>query len=159
MAANDNGYSIDLTFPGDLGYIPPVRKFVSEMLQANNFTPKFAYRSEIIVDEICNNAVSFGCKSIDATVALQFKVHPDRIELVVKDQGGSREDRERLRELVGGGKVRQKEKEKEPRRDKLGLEIVKMLSESIDLEIDDNNLTSVRVVRKRDDMEIVENKD
>jgi len=157
MAAHDSGYSIDLSFPGDLGYIPPVRKFVSEMLQANNFSPKFAYRSEIIVDEICNNAVAFGCKAIDATVALQFKVHSDRIELVVKDQGGSKEDRERLKELVGGKKVNQKGKE--PKRTKLGLEIVKMLSESIDLEIDDNNLTSVRVTRKRDDMEVVENKE
>jgi len=153
MPQNSRQYSIDLAFPGDLGYIPPVRKFVAEMLQANNFSSKFAYRSEIIVDEICNNAVTFGCKTSGAQVVLTFTIDGDRLELIVKDQGGSKEDRERLRSLVKGKKnlnIR-----KEPDKDKLGLEIVKMLSEHIELEIDSNNLTTVRVVRKRDDVEMV----
>jgi hypothetical protein len=36
-------------------------------------------------------------------------------------------------------------------KERLGLEIVKMLAEKLDFEIDENNLTSVRVVRRRED--------
>jgi hypothetical protein len=34
----------------------------------------------------------------------------------------------------------------------MGLEIVKLLSETIELNVDENNLTSIRVIRKREDV-------
>jgi len=145
-------YSVRLKFPGDLDYIAPVRKFVAEMLQAVNFGPKFAYRSEIVVDEICYNAITFGCQSPDATVEIEFSIHEDRMELVIKDPGkGDRSNRERLRHAVDGN-LREADRKAGAKKEKLGLEIVKMLSEELNFEIDNNNLTSVRVVRKREEV-------
>jgi len=142
-------YKIHIQFPGDLDYIPPVRKFVSEMLQVSNFTPRFAYRSEIIVDEICNNAVNYGCVTNDAKVELVCEIKDDHVDFQIKDEGGSKEHIRRLRQAMHT----EEDKKDDIHKRGLGLEIVKMLSEKIDLEIDSRNLTSIHVVRKREDIE------
>ena len=141
---------VKIKFPGDLEYIPAVRKYVSEMLQVNKFSPKFAFRSEIIVDEICNNAVAYGCPSAESSVEVACIMFTDRIEFQVKDSGGSTSDIKRLRELVAAEEEKG-DSEKKPSPAGLGLEIVRLLSEEVDLEVDDNNLTSIRVVRRRED--------
>jgi len=150
MAIDTANYQFCVKFPGSLEYIPAVRKFVSETLLANNFDPKFTYRSEIIVDEICNNAVSFGCVSVDAVVELQCMVHGDRIEFEIKDEGGKPDDLKRLTEAV-----KKRPRKGSPRdmgkKDSLGLEIVRMLSDQITFETAANNLTTVRVVKLREE--------
>lgn len=152
--ADQDTYSVTVRFPGDWEYIPAIRKFVSEVLLASNLNQKFAFRSEIIVDEVCGNAVSYGCMTPDAHVELRITVTGDRVEFHVKDEGGDRKDLERLRSAVS--------EERRPKLEAgtsgasaggLGLEIVRMLSEQVDLEIDDDNLTSVRVVRRREELE------
>lgn len=139
-------YSVNIRFPGDLEYIPAIRKFVAELLQVTNFTPRFAYRSEIIIDEICNNAVVYGCKTDDAQIDLRTDISRDHIEFTIKDQGGSSDNLTRLKRAISA-EVPEKESSTKPG---LGLEIVKMLSERMDVVIDENNLTSVRIVRKRE---------
>ncbi len=138
-------YRIALSFPGDLEYIPAVRKFISEVLQVSNFSSKFAYRSEIIVDEISNNAVNYGCHDENASVDLECLVHEDRIEFEIRDQGGSKENIDRLHSAVRA------EPEDNTSGKGLGIEIVRMLSESMDINIDDQNLTSVHIIRKREE--------
>ncbi len=143
---------IKMSFPGDLEYVSSIRKFISEVLIVNNYSQKFAYRTEVIVDEICSNAVNYGCKTVDAQIELICLIFADRIEMRIKDQGGGKEDIERLRIAVKSGEDNQNEKAnalRKPYHDALGLEIVRMLSEEIDLQIDDNNITTIRVMRKR----------
>lgn len=138
-------YTIELSFPGDIEYIPAIRKFISEILLVSHFSPKFAYRSEIIVDEICNNAVSYGCRTDDAKIELLCNIYDDGIDFTIKDQGGDKHHIERLKNAIN--------LESEQKSDKgLGLEIVRMLSESLNVVIDEKNLTSVRIVRKREDV-------
>lgn len=145
-------YRLKLSFPGNLEYVFPVRKLVYEVLLVNNFSQKFAYRSEVIVDEICSNAINYGCKSLDAHVEFLCLIFSDRMEVQVKDQGGNHGDIERLRVAL---KTEDESKEDEfkklhkPYESCLGLEIVRVLSEEMDLQIDDNNITTLRVVRKR----------
>lgn len=145
-------YRVNLSFPGHLDYIFPVRKFIAEILLVSNYSQKFAYRSEVIVDEVCSNAVAYGCRSANARIDLSCLIYPDRMEIQVKDQGGNPKDLERLRMAV--------ESEKKPiledfdlmrsaSKNNLGLEIVRLLSEEIDLHIDRNNVTTIRVIRKR----------
>jgi len=138
-------YKFELSFPGDIEYIPAIRKFVSEVLLVLQFSPKFAYRSEIIVDEICNNAVNYGCKTEDARIDLICNVYEDGIDFTVKDPGGDHQHIERLKNAIS---VQSDEKSNTG----LGLEIVRMLSESLNVVIDEQNLTSVRIVRKREDI-------
>ncbi|MBN1577944.1 MAG: ATP-binding protein [Chitinispirillaceae bacterium] len=140
-------FSVNVRFPGDLDYIPAVRKFVSELLQVSNFSSKFAYRSEIIVDEICNNAVAYGCRTDDAQIELVNSIFDDRIEFTIRDQGGTKDNLRRLKTAVKTDADGKKEQTQQG----LGLEIVRMLSERLDVVIDEENLTSVHVVRKRED--------
>ncbi|MCX7725819.1 MAG: ATP-binding protein [Chitinispirillaceae bacterium] len=140
-------FSVNIKFPGNMEYIPAVRKFVSELLQVCNFSPKFSYRTEIIIDEICSNSVLYGCKKEDAEIELTNTVYEDRVEINIKDQGGKKEDIKRLKNAI---KRWEGEKTDQPK-EGLGLEIVRMLSERLDVVIDENNLTSVHVVRKRED--------
>jgi len=150
MAAVD-AFQFHVKFPGSLDYIPAVRKYVSETLVANNFDPKFTYRSEIIVDEICNNAVCFGCVTVDAIVELTCTIHGDRIEFLIKDEGGREDDLKRLTEAIRRKPKRVYAQEAGGRKGSLGLEIVRMLSDEISFEVDPNNLTSVRVVKVREE--------
>ncbi len=144
-------YKIALSFPGNLEYVSPVRKFISEILIRRSFSEKFAYRSEVIVDEICTNAICYGCKSSNAIIHFTCFIHEDRIEFEIKDEGGKSEDLNRLKVAVDDPKERQKSTLspfKEMEKECLGLEIVKMLSEKIDLDIDENNVTTIRIERK-----------
>ena len=148
----NTSYTVQIKFPGSYEYIAPIRKFVSEMLLVSSFNPKFAYRSEVIVDEICSNAIRYGCKSIDAQIELVFVIASDRFEVEVKDQGGSKEDVERLRQTVKNYREYQDKRAQTAKgipKECLGLEIIKMLSEEVDLQVDENNITTLRVVRRK----------
>jgi anti-sigma regulatory factor (Ser/Thr protein kinase) len=143
-------YTIKIKFPGDNEYIPAVRKFVSDLLLAGKFSQKCAFRSEIIIDEICNNAVAYGCPSSDSCVELTCLLYKERIEFLIKDSGGSVEHINRLRTAVESSG--EKAMTQGPGLSAgLGLEIVRMLAEEVNMVVDENNITSIRVVRRRED--------
>jgi anti-sigma regulatory factor (Ser/Thr protein kinase) len=146
-----NPYVFKLKIPSDLDYIAPVRKFVAETLTVNKFSPKFAYRSEVIVDEICHNAIIHGSRTIDATVEMVCKIFPDRFEFNVNDQGGNTDDLTRLKNAMHKTNTYSVDEHSEKDARGLGLEIVRLLSEEIKMEVGADNMTTVRVVRKRED--------
>jgi anti-sigma regulatory factor (Ser/Thr protein kinase) len=150
--------TVQLKIPGDIEYVPSVRKFVSDILLVNQFSQKCAFRSEIIIDEICNNAVTYGCQSPDSTIDLTCLIFEDRIEFLVKDCGGSSENISRLRKAVGSSSDTIKPPSDGRVQAGLGLEIVRMLSEDVDLVVDQNNLTSIRVVRRREESCLAQSK-
>ena len=141
----DYPYKINLRFPGNLEYIPSIRKFVYDILQLSGFSNKFAFRSEIIVDEICNNAVCYGCESNDSEIEFCCEIHYDRIEVVIKDEGGNPLHIDRLKNAVKQYRPGVKVLESG-----LGLNLVRMLSEKVEFDIDEQNLTSVHITRKRE---------
>jgi anti-sigma regulatory factor (Ser/Thr protein kinase) len=149
---NKNPYIFKIKFPSDLDYIAPVRKFVAETLSVTKFSPKFAYRSEVIVDEICHNAIIHGSRSLDATVEMVCKIFPDRFEFQVNDQGGKKDDLDRLKTAMKKADTRLAEITEEKDSRGLGLEIVRLLSEEVKMEVGEGNTTTVRVVRKREDL-------
>jgi len=144
-------YTVSVRLPSDLEIIPSIRKFVSEVLQVSGFSAKFAFRSEIIIDAICNNAITHGSAAggADSDVELSCVIHGDRIEVVVKDHGGSQADIAKLKEAVRRTRMGLPLPDYEA--GGMGLEIVKLLSETIDINVDENNVTSIHVVRKRED--------
>jgi len=145
-------YTIRVRLPSDLEVIPSMRKFISEVLQVSGFSAKFAFRSEIIVDAICNNAITHGSgEDASSEIEVVCEIHADRMEVVVKDRGGSAANIERLREAVRRGGIGAP-LNYEAGTAGMGLEIVKLLSETIELNVDENNLTSIHVVRKREDV-------
>jgi anti-sigma regulatory factor (Ser/Thr protein kinase) len=146
-----NPMTFKVKFPSNSDYIPPIRKFVSAVLQTQRFNQKFSFRSEVIVDEICHNAVMYGSHSVDATVDLICSVFPDRVEFQVNDEGGNREHMERLKKVIEKNDTLEKGPEHQRSMKGLGLEIVKMLSAHINLRIKQDNVTSIHVVKNRED--------
>lgn len=142
MEQNENTeHDLEIVFPSDGDYIPAVRKFVAEAALIQGFSQKFSYRSEIIIDELANNAVKFGPKSKDAVITLGCTFTEDSLRLKVRDRGGSQDEVTNLRKSIDN-------------RDSMnfmghGLEIVKMLASSVDMQSYDNGETVVRVVKQR----------
>jgi anti-sigma regulatory factor (Ser/Thr protein kinase) len=148
---NVNPLSFKIKFPSNADYIPPIRKFISEVLQVEHFNPKFSFRSEVIVDEICYNAVMYGSHSMEATVDLICSVFPDRVEFQINDEGGTHDHMERLKKVIEKGDDTEPEAEQSKPNKGLGLEIVKMLSAKVNLKIKKDNVTSIQVVKQRED--------
>ncbi|MGA2506747.1 MAG: ATP-binding protein [Chitinispirillaceae bacterium] len=137
---SETPYRIAASFPGELEYIPLVRKLISDILQVLHFSAKFTFRSEFIVDELCNNAVTYGSGVDRSMVDLVCETYIDRVEFTVKDRGGSSENIKRLRQAIAA----------EPLGKGGGLELVRMLAEKVTCSIDEKNLTQIHVVRKRE---------
>jgi K+-sensing histidine kinase KdpD len=73
------------------------------------------------------------------------------VEFQINDQGGNPENMEQLKKVIDN-KDEQNEKLQQSRPGKgLGLEIVRMLSAEVNLKIDKNNMTSIQVIRRRED--------
>jgi serine/threonine-protein kinase RsbW len=139
-------YSFNLTFPANVDYIPAIRKYVAEVLQVLHFTQQFSFRSEVVVDEICHNAIMYGSQSVDAVVGITCTVFDDRIELQVHDEGGNTDDVEHLKAVL--------EKDSllfgnEKTGKGLGLQIVKLLSEDVQVTVGERNKTSIQLMRKK----------
>jgi anti-sigma regulatory factor (Ser/Thr protein kinase) len=152
MMKKETPHTFKIKIPSDVDYIAPVRKFIAEILQVQQFNPKFTFRSEVIVDEICHNAVLYGSQTLDAAVDLIVSLYPDRVEFQINDQGGNKDNVQRLKEVIENKDERfEKEMEHFKSSKGLGLEIVRMLSAEVNLKITKDNVTSIQVVRKRED--------
>jgi anti-sigma regulatory factor (Ser/Thr protein kinase) len=152
MMKKEPPYTFKVKFPSDLDYIAPIRKFAAEILQTQQFGPKFSFRSEVIVDEICHNAVLYGSQTMDASVDFACTIYSDRAEFQINDQGGSVDNLKKLKDCIENREGHfEKELEHFKSEKGLGIEIVRMLSAEVDLKIDADNVTSIRVVRKRED--------
>lgn len=147
----DMGYPfrVAVSFPGELDYIPLVRKLISDMLQALAFSGKFTFRSELIIDELCNNAVCYGASIDRSAVELKTEIFQDRVEFTVKDRGGSGENIRRLQQAIAAAPL-WKSGEGELSR---GLDLVRMLAEKVSCSVDEQNLTQIHVVRRREGIE------
>lgn len=142
-------HRISVSFPGELEYIPLVRKLVSDVLLVMNFSPKFTFRSELIADELCNNAVCYGASVERSSIEFICEVFGDKVELTVKDPGGSKENVNKLKEAISAElplKIK-------PGESGHGMELVRMLAENINCTIDGKNVASIHVVRKREDLQ------
>ncbi len=144
--------TIKIKFPSNIGYVSPIRNLISDLLQVREYSRKFAYRSEVIVDEVCSNAIQYGSKKENAAVNLDCIISDEKFEIHVQDQGGNSADVGRLKEAVASDNIDINEEVSKIRklaRGGFGLEIVRMLSEEVELKIGENNMTTLKVVRKK----------
>ncbi len=142
--------SIKLTFPGKLEYIPAIRKFVSGVAMSNKFSNKFAFRLEIIVDEICNNAVQHGSLSAAAQVEVLVNIDLDAMNISVSDSGGKMKDIKRLKDVLALTNKEEIEGKFERGR---GMDIVKTLSSDIHLNVLPNGRTEIKVIKFRENLQ------
>ena len=139
---SDEELSFSISLPAQMFYIPLFREFISNTISISNFDDKFAYQSAIIVDELCNNAIMYGSKSHTARITVNLTIYDNWIKIDVIDDG---ENSEAVEKLISSVSSITKSEEKKKH---MGLEIVKLLSNSIDVKVDDATKQTVVSVTK-----------
>ena len=138
---------IKLKIPSAVFYIDPVRSFIGTLAKNLGFPRKRVADIQLVLDEICSNAVHHG--SLDATVGIRLQIRSDAhsLEILVRDTGlgpkGQKNwlTRERLSEI---------EANRSPSNESgHGIFIAKSLSDTYEMKINAAGGTDVRVVFKR----------
>ncbi|RKU17322.1 hypothetical protein C6503_11145 [Candidatus Poribacteria bacterium] len=78
---------IKLKIPSAVFYIEPIRAFIGNLAQNLGFSRKRVADIQLVLDEICSNAIHHG--SVDATVDvnLQIRIDTHSLEILVRDTG------------------------------------------------------------------------
>ncbi len=142
-ATGANTYQLEC--PSDLDYVQPLRHFVAELARLEGFPKKFCFRTEILVDELCTNAVVHGSEEPHGEIQVCAAFHPDRMDLSVQDHGGRPEKLEVLRTAVYSPRPPHSETKGR------GLVIVQMLSDDLKLNLTDSGHTQVHVTKLREE--------
>ena len=135
---------IKLKIPSAVFYIDPVRTFIGNLAKNLGFSRKRVADIQLVIDEICSNAVHHG--SIDATggVKLQISIDTHSLEILVQDTGSQHKGQnswltpKRLSEI---------ETNRSPSNESgHGIFIAKSLSDTYEIQANAAGGTDVRVV-------------
>lgn len=96
---------ISLKIPSDVFYVDLVRAFVGKLAERLKFSRKRGADIQLVLDEICTNAVKHGSSAVTDSIGLRITVDKDTLEILVQDTGsgdapaGGWITPERLREI------------------------------------------------------------
>ena len=120
----DHCGDLRIVFPADEAYIPYMRGMVAEAVQLAGLGAKFAHRTEVVVDELLGNSIRFAAPY--ASVRLNCEIQGSSVKLRVSESCDGENERESIQ----------------------GLEIVRMLSTSVDYAVGDNGECVVEVIQE-----------
>jgi anti-sigma regulatory factor (Ser/Thr protein kinase) len=126
--------SVTIDFPGDLEYIPDVRRLLSNLISIKGFSRRFTFRIEIIIDELCSNAVKFGRLKIGEFVTVKADVEDSHVVLHVSHPSVDTESVAKLNRAISdsGSEV---DGEKPFNAEGRGIQIVKILCDKLLVDI------------------------
>ena len=140
MAQSD----IQLQIPSAAFYIEPVRAFVGNLAQSLGFSRKRVADIQLVLDEICSNAVHHGSANATVGIKLCLSIDTHALEILVRDKGRQHEGEkswlthERLSEI---------EMNRSPSNERgHGIFIAKSLSDTHEMQPNEAGGTDVRVV-------------
>ncbi len=139
--------NIDLSFPSDLSFVPPVRAFIRRIAKQKRYNNKDAFRIETIVDEICNNAVEHGAnEEKDEGIGVRVTIDRDKIELSIsnKTDPGKVEALKKMSKYLTKPKTSLKETRGH------GLALVKMLANDFQIDSSESG-TCVKITKLREE--------
>ncbi len=121
--------TVSLDFPGDMEYVADVRRLLSNIISLRGYSRRFTFRMEIIIDELCSNAVKFGRLRIGEQISVSANIDDTSVEFVVSHPGTDPDGIIRLRQAIeaakgGGGSVV----------DGRGIQIVGILCDALSVE-------------------------
>lgn len=138
---------MELELSADYRLIPGVRACIARNSYNFGFKEREAYQIELIVDEICNNALEHGGLSPQDKLKVICNFDEGYLDLAVKDKGKREFNLEEIlvkeRELLEGKKL----PENFPVRGR-GLTIVKKFVDSITIETEEEGRI-VKIVKKK----------
>lgn len=79
---------LKLSIPADFKFVPGVRTCISRISSSFGFDDRETYQIELVVDEICNNAIEHGSKNPSDVVEASCTFDRGYMKLRVKDAGG-----------------------------------------------------------------------
>lgn len=142
----DRSETVDLTFPSQLKFVPPVRQLISRLAHQKGYNRRDSFRIETIVDEICNNAIEHGVQKVSGKVQIIAKIDRKKIEIRVINTC-DHEKAQALKELSTSLFTPKARKDEKRGR---GLCLIKMLSNDFNIEQSDDG-TSVHVTKLKED--------
>ena len=135
---------IQLQIPSAAFYIEPVRAFVGNLAKSLGFSRKRVADIQLVLDEVCSNAVHHGSVNATAGVKLCISIDTDALEILVRDTGTRHAEKkswlthERLSEI---------ERNRSPNNESgHGIFIAKSLSDIHEMQTNASGGTDVRVV-------------
>ena len=135
---------IELKIPSTVLYIEPVRAFIGNLAQSLGFPRKRVADIQLVLDEVCSNAVHHGSANATDSVKLRIGVNAHALEILVRDTGSGNAKQknwlthERLLEI---------EANRSPSSERgHGIFIAKSLSDTHEMQSNEAGGTDVRVV-------------
>ena len=133
-------YKIQL--PSDLDYIPPLRQFVSDIARGEGFSKKICFRMEIIVDELCTNAIIHGAQDLNGKIYFSADICSETIEFAITNRNGSKSDIENLKNTIKNTEIDNSHTKGK------GIAIARVLSNDIKISVSQKGETIVKVKKK-----------
>ena len=122
--------SYNIQFSGDISFVPPLRKFISEVALAKGYSSRDSYRIETIVDEIVNNAIEHG-DGLPPEISLETQINRRRFALTVRNRTAP-DQSSRFKNVIESSR---RPLRIDARRGQ-GLALVKLISDSLEVSFD-----------------------
>ena len=78
---------LKLAVPSCLKYIRPIQMFIGQLAQQLGFCRARIYDIELIIDEVCSNAIEHGSETPDSGIDLTLMFDVNKLEIHVRDKG------------------------------------------------------------------------
>jgi anti-sigma regulatory factor (Ser/Thr protein kinase) len=93
-------HTVTLNFPGDIEYVPDIRRFLATIISLRSFSRRFAFRMEIIIDELSTNAIKFGKLRVGEFVTIICRIRDNEVVLDVCSPGSEACDIQKLKKTI-----------------------------------------------------------
>ncbi|MDE0553674.1 MAG: ATP-binding protein, partial [Candidatus Poribacteria bacterium] len=84
---------IKLKIPSAVFYIEPVRAFIGNLAQSLGFPRKRVADIQLVLDEVCTNAVHHGSANTAVGIKLRIGIDAHALEILVRDTGSGNAER------------------------------------------------------------------
>ncbi len=78
---------LKFTVPSCLEYIRPIQVFIGQLAQQLGFCRTRIYDIELIIDEVCSNAIEHGSETPNSGIDLTLMFDSSKLEIHVRDKG------------------------------------------------------------------------
>ena len=135
---------IELKIPSAVFYIEPVRAFIGNLAQSLGFPRKRVTDIQLVLDEVCSNAVHHGSANATVGVKLRIAVDAHALEILVRDTGSGNA---RQKNWLTHERLLEIEASRSPTSERgHGIFIAKSLSDTHEMRSNEAGGTDVRVV-------------
>ncbi len=141
-----NLLSIEITHPPILKYVPPIRELFKEILQAFGYEEKESFHAEVVVDELDTNAIIYGSNKMSAYINIKMEFNERLYMINIEDKGNNKIHKERLLTIID----RLNKKVDKVKNEGKGLFLVKLISDEIEVKINEFGDTTIHVVKYKD---------